>query len=179
MRPRFLLLVLIIAAVPAPRAHACSQCLCGTPFPSDALGGVVPMQLRYGLGDRYLSKSNALEEAPGTESEREHRVSGFVLWRASNRLALLGRLPYNVNEITESPEGETATTQKASGIGDGEVTALAGLWHSTGSHPAVLGLVAGVTAPTGSNDMKNSAGDRLEAHLQPGTGAWSGTTGLN
>lgn len=39
--------------------------------------------------------------------------------------------------------------------------------------------MAGITAPTGSNEAKDAAGDRLDAHLQPGTGAWSATVGLH
>ena len=42
-----------------------------------------------------------------------------------------------------------------------------------------LGLVLGATAPTGSNDLRDSNGERLDIHLQPGIGAWSGTTGLS
>jgi len=42
-----------------------------------------------------------------------------------------------------------------------------------------LGLVLGGTAPTGSNDARDLGGQRLDIHLQPGIGAWSGTTGLN
>ena len=55
--------------------------LCGTPFPSDVLGGVVPTQFTYGLEERYLSKSNALDEGPGEEQEGEHGVAAFALWR--------------------------------------------------------------------------------------------------
>jgi hypothetical protein len=153
--------------------------MCGTPFPADALGGVVPMQVRYGLEDRYLSKSNGLDEGPGTEREREHRISGFVLWRATDRLAVLGRLPYNVKEIRESPLGSESSIQNTNGWGDSEVSALVGLTHTNGSHPVVFGLIVGATAPTGSNDKHDDSGVRLDAHLQPGTGAWSGTTGLN
>jgi hypothetical protein len=173
------LIVPLFAALLAPQARACSQCMCGTPFPADALGGVVPMQVRYGFEERYLSKANALDEEPGTEREREHRISGFVLWRTTNRLALLGRLPYNVKELKETPLGGETTTQTAKGLGDAEAMALIGLAHTTGAYPTVFGMVLGVTAPTGSNDKKNGAGERLDAHLQPGTGAWSGTAGLN
>jgi hypothetical protein len=42
-----------------------------------------------------------------------------------------------------------------------------------------LGLVFGGTAPTGSNEARDASGERLDSHLQPGIGAWSGTTGLN
>jgi hypothetical protein len=169
----------LLAAVLAVEASACSQCLCGTPFPSDALGGVVPMQFRYGFEERYLSKSNALDEAPGTEQEREHRVSAFGLWRPTNRLALLARVPYNAKEITESPVGAEAETHREHGIGDAEALALVGLIHGTGAHAPTLSGVLGVTAPTGSNDRRDVNGDRLDQHLQPGTGAWSGTAGLN
>src|SRR5216117_2137495 len=102
MRARvWLLLVPLSVAACAADAHACSQCLCGTPFPSDALGGAIPMQVRYGLEERYLSKSNALDDEPGVEREREHRVSAFVLWRAADRLAISARLPWNVKQIQE------------------------------------------------------------------------------
>lgn len=37
----------------------------------------------------------------------------------------------------------------------------------------------GVTTPTGSSNMKNDLGNRLDEHLQPGAGAWSGTGGMN
>jgi hypothetical protein len=31
--------------------------------------------------------------------------------------------------------------------------------------------------PTGSNEARDALGERLDAHLQPGTGAWSGSAG--
>jgi len=137
------------------------------------------MQFTCGLEERYLSKDNALDEEPGMEEEREHRVAGFALWRPLNRIAFLGRLPYNFKEITETPEGGTATTQRSNGLGDAELLALAGLVHTVGRVSTTLGVVGGVIAPTGSSNAKNGAGERLDAHLQPGTGAWSGTAGVN
>src|SRR6185436_7990841 len=96
--------------------------------------------------DRYLSKSNALEEAPGFEVEHEHRVAGFALWRAADRVALLGRLPYNMKEITESPVGEAPVRNTANGIGDAEAMALIGLMQGTGTRPSTLAAVLGVIA---------------------------------
>jgi hypothetical protein len=170
--------VVVAALVIAPRAYTCSQCLCGTPFPADLLGGVVPLQLRYGFEERYLSKANALDESPGSEREREHRIAGFALWRPTNRIALLGRLPYNVKQITESPAGEVETTQRAQGLGDLELQVLVGLVQSPGPRPRFVGVVAGFEAPTGASDVSRG-GERLDAHLQPGTGAWSGTGGIH
>jgi len=175
----FPLSISLLALALASQARACSQCMCGTPFPFDALGVVVPSQMRYGFEERYLSKANALDGEPGTEREREHRVSAFLLWRAADRLALLARLPYNVKKIEETPLGGESSTQTAKGLGDAEVSALVGLAQTNGTHPTVVGLLLGVTAPTGSSNLKNGIGDRLDEHLQPGTGAWSGTGGLN
>jgi hypothetical protein len=175
------LFTLLFLAQPIVRrdALACSECMCGTPFPADALGGVVPAQIRYGFEDRYLSKSNALDEEPGEEEEREHRVSAFAVWRPRDRFALLARVPYNVKEIRETPLGEATTTQTSRGLGDAEAVALIGLAQSSSMRPATLGLVLGFSAPTGANGLRGRAGERLDEHLQPGAGAWSATGGLN
>jgi len=159
------------------RAQACSQCMCGTPFPAGVLGGVVPKQVTYGFEERYLSKTSALDDGPGLEEEREHRVAGYAMWRPLNRLALLGRLPWNVKQVTELPGTESLGTQTSHGLGDAELTVLAGVLRGGGWHALTLGLVLGGTAPTGSNDVRDASGQRLDIHLQPGTGAWSGTTG--
>ena len=161
------------------RAQACSQCMCGTPFPAGVLGGVVPKQITYGMEDRFLSKTSGLDEGPGQEQEREHRVAGFAMWRPLNRLALLGRLPYNVKQVTDLVGSAGPRTQTSRGLGDAELTALVGVVRGAGRHSMTLGLVLGATAPTGSNDARDASGERLDIHLQPGIGAWSGTAGLN
>ena len=166
--------VLIFAAGPIDRAQACSQCMCGTPFPAGVLGGVVPMQVTYGIEDRLLSKTSGLDDGPGEEREREHRLAGFVMWRPLNRLALLGRLPYNIKQVTD-PDG----TRTSRGMGDAELTVLVGIARGAGRRPLTMGLVLGGTAPTGSNEARDAGGERLDIHLQPGIGAWSGTAGLN
>jgi hypothetical protein len=153
--------------------------MCGAPFPSDVLGGTVPMQFRYGFEDRYLSKSNALDTGPGNEDEQEHRIGAFALWRPNDRMALLGRLPYSVKTITEHPLGEVETSQTEHGIGDTEAQLLLEVARSSSGREAWLGTVLGFTAPTGSNEVKDDTGERVDAHLQPGAGAWSGTGGLH
>lgn len=163
----------------AAPAFACSQCMCGAPFPASVLGGLQPAAFTYGVEDRYLSKASALDEGPGEEQEREHRVAAFAMWRPAERLALLARVPYDVKEIASHPLGAQGALDRAHGLGDAELLALIGLAHTTGARPLVLGGVVGVTAPTGSNELRDDAGARLDAHLQPGAGAWSGTAGLH
>jgi len=173
----FTLLALLIAA--AGDASACSQCMCGTPFPAGLMGGVVPTQFTYGLEERYLSKSNALDEGPGTELEQEHRLAAYALWRPHARLAFVGRLPYAWKQITTQPTGGGESVERAHGLSDAEVLAMVGVAQTSGARALALGLVAGFTAPTGQNDLEDGSGQRLDAHLQPGSGAWTGTGGLN
>ena len=171
--------VSVSAAGIVSRVEACSQCMCGTPFPAGVMGGVVPMQVTYGIEERFLSKTSGLDEGPGDEQEREHRVAGFALWRPLNRLALLGRLPYNVKQVTDRIGPAGPNTQTSRGVGDAELTMLVGVVRGASRHAVTLGLVLGATAPTGSNEVRDASGERLDIHLQPGIGAWSGTIGLN
>jgi hypothetical protein len=171
--------IAVFAAGLVSPAQGCSQCMCGTPFPSGVLGGVVPQQFTYGFEERYLSKTSGLDDGPGEEEEREHRLAGFALWRPLNRLALLGRLPYNMKQTDQRLAPMGVSTQTSSGIGDAELLALVGVARTGGWHPMTLGLVLGATAPTGSNDARSTSGERLDIHLQPGTGAWSGTVGFH
>jgi len=170
---------LVLLLVASRDAGACSQCMCGTPFPAGIMGGVVPMKFTYGLEERYLSKTNALDEAPGSELEQEHRLSAFALWRPHDRLALLGRLPYAMKQITSQPTGEAESVERAHGLGDAELLAMVGLKQTNGDRPLALGLVGGFAAPTGANELESASGERLDAHLQPGAGAWTGSAGLN
>ena len=185
MITRFASILLIAACIALStsglvnRAQACSQCMCGMPFPPGVLGGVVPKQVTYGIEDRLLSKTSSLDEGPGEEVEREHRVAGFAMWRPLNRVALLGRLPYNVKQVTDQVGPAGPSTQTSRGVGDAELTVLVGFARGVGPRAMTLGLVFGGTAPTGSNEARDASGERLDIHLQPGIGAWSGTTGLN
>ena len=170
---------LLLLSLAVPRAHACSQCLCGVPIAHDALDATDHGRVRLGLEDLYLSKSNGLEDAPGEETEREHRVSLRGTWSPNDRVAMRARLPWNRKEITEQPLGERANTEHADGLGDAEIVGLIRMTPTVPGGTTGLALLLGVTAPTGSNDVRDDAGDRLDAHLQPGTGAWSGVGGIS
>ena len=137
------------------------------------------MQVATGIEDRYLSKTSGLDEGPGEELELEHRVAAFARWRPLNQLALLGRLPYNFKQVTQQSGMAVSSTQTSRGLGDAELTALVGLARGVAGRVIDLGLVLGATAPTGSNELRDASGERLDIHLQPGIGAWSATTGLD
>lgn len=164
-----------------PRASlGCSQCMCGMPFPPDALGGPAPQRLRFGVEEQYLSKENGLDDAPGVEQEQEHHLGAYALARVSSRLMLLGRLPYVFKQITSTPVGEASTIARSDGLGDAELVALVKLHEfGLGGRAALLSVVGGVRMPTGANQTKDATGARLDEHLQPGSGAWSGLAGAD
>lgn len=178
---RFIVSLSLAALFVPALAWSCSQCLCGMPFPPDALGGPAPSRFRVGLDERFLSKQNALEGAPGIEKEQEHHVGLWAVARAGSRVSLLARVPYVFKEITEEPVGDVSSTEKNDGIGDAELSALVKLreFPLGGERSALLSLVAGTRIPTGSNDAKDETAVRLDEHLQTGTGAWSGLVGLD
>ena len=160
-------------------AQACSQCMCGSPLPAAYLWGPEPDHLRFGLEERYLSKSSALDEVPGNEEENEHRVSGYGLWRPTEPVLLLARLPYSFRELIQTPIGGPQTDEHNSGFSDAEITTswrVLQPWVGEGRR-ASISLVGGVTAPTGSNNAKNESGERFDEHLQTGSGAWRGSLG--
>src|SRR5262245_10574839 len=163
----------------ASLALACSQCICGSPLPAAYLWGPEPDRCRFGLEERYHSKSNALEDVAGREEESEHRVSGFGMWRPVEPVLLIARMPYTFREMIETPVGEERTRQTNSGFSDLElgVTWRVAQPKMGESRRAVISLLGGLNPPTGSNSATDETGERLEEHLQTGTGAWRGTVG--
>jgi len=175
---RILLASAVALAIVTPRAVACSQCLCGSPTPPGYLLGAATDRFDFGIEDRYLAKTNALADSPGEEQQNEHRLGGLAMWRTGH-LSLQARLPYVWKELTEVPAGEMEATSRSHGLGDADALARwDAMRRGSFANQTRLGLVAGASIPTGSNDLRDAAGNRLEQHLQTGTGAWSGTFGL-
>ena len=179
MRLAGLALMVLALVVSSGVALACSQCECGSPTPPGYLLDTAYQRFSYGLEDRYLSKENALAEQPGHEEQWEHRISGLLYYRPSERIGMQLRVPYVIKTNEESVTGESPVRNHADGFGDVAVRARLEVARFVGttSPPRTLALIADATAPTGSNTLKDDSGERLEAHLQPGTGAWTGTGG--
>lgn len=174
-----LLLALLLLLGSSSLAQACSQCMCGSPLPAASLWGPEPDHFRFGLDERYQSKSNALDDVPGMEDESEHRISGYGLWRPLNPLLVLGRLPYSFRENVQTPIGGPQTTERNSGFSDAELTGMwrvAQPWVGEGRR-ATISLIGGLTMPTGSNNAKDENGNRFDEHVQTGAGMWRETAG--
>jgi hypothetical protein len=164
----------------AEDALACSQCLCGSPTPAGYLLDAPAGVLSYGIEDRYLSKENGLDDGPGMETQVEHRISPLVVYRPSARLSFQARWPYAIKTNTQNPTGSPETIMRSTGMGDLNLVGRFDAIHSDSplSRRKSIATILSLTAPTGSNDRTDATGERLDAHLQPGTGAWSLMGGL-
>lgn len=179
MHPSRILLASILSVFLPAVASACSQCLSGNPVPACALGDAAPGRFRWGFEERRLSKANAMDDEPGVESSREHRLAVFGAWRARECVTLLVRAPYAVKELRTAPAEGVSSIRRTRGPGDLEALAILTVVRMGERHPFRLDVVAGGSAPTGADDLRAIGGERYEAHLQPGTGAWSATLGVN
>jgi hypothetical protein len=174
------LMLLCCLLLGADRALACSQCLCGSPTPAGYLLDAPAGYFSYGIEDRYLSKENGLDDGPGTETQVEHRISPLVVYRPSTRFSLQARWPYAVKTNTQMPADAPEQITTSSGLGDANVVGRFDAFHagSAITRRSSVALVGSVTAPTGSDDKTDASGERLDQHLQPGTGAWSWMAGV-
>jgi hypothetical protein len=179
--------LLFVLAAPA---SACSMCRCGDPT-FNALGtdvykdGAFRVALDWERFDKEQGLSGEEEEALGEKHEGdehaggreamiENRFTTAFTYTFQERLVAVARVPFSSREITESG---ARTSQD--GLSDPEVYALVRLWSSEFApglgRRAWISAVGGVKTDWGKNDVAKG-GERLDEHLQPGTGSndWFG-----
>lgn len=162
-------------------AMGCSICRCGDPT-FNALGneGVSQSGLRLALDWEKLEKSQG---DPDDESSmvREQRTTLLVAYGISERLGVVARLPYAQRQLTEVT-GDEVERSSASGLSDPEIHVQARLWSSrfegeVGIRSSVNAIV-GVKTDWGDNNVSRG-GERLDEHVQPGTGSTDPFLGLS
>jgi hypothetical protein len=184
---------LLLAATLAspPPAGACSMCRCSDPVFS-ALGEGL---YTYG-GFQIAVDWNRLDQTQGVEGHEggehlltrpkhggdfEEQVRNTVTATFSygwhERLSVVAQVPYSFNELTESEE-----IQKADGLSDPLFFLYGRIWASKFEQGlgrrAWLWAVFSVKTPWGENDASVD-GERLDEHVQPGTGATNLAGGLS
>ena len=168
-------------------AHACSMCRCGDPT-FNALGTDVYKDgaFRVALDWERFSKQQGILPGEGEadlkttaadlghESQVENRFTTALSYTFRERVVAVARVPFTSRELTD-PEGRT--TQD--GLSDPELYALVRLWSSEFApglgRRAWISVLGGVKTAWGQNDVAHG-GERLDEHLQPGTGStdWFG-----
>jgi hypothetical protein len=169
-----------LAMAMTSHALACSICRCGDPT-FNALGsdGVAQTGFRAALDWDQVKKTQG---NPSIESESltEQRTTLLLAYGISDRLGLFLRLPYSDRSMDSAGENG-AEHVHASGLADPEISGQVRLWSSpfegdVGARTNVF-AVAGVKTPWGENNVSRN-GERLDEHVQPGTGSTDVFAGL-
>lgn len=169
-------LSILCLALPQP-ARACSMCRCSDPVFS-ALGEGL---YTYG-GFQVALDWNRLNQSQGAGEDLESQVRNSITttisygWR--ERLTFVAQVPYTFNHLTEGEEVQTAD-----GLADPAFYLYVRLWSSPFAQGlgrrAWISAVVAVKTPWGKNDVTAADGERLDEHVQPGTGATNLTGGLS
>jgi hypothetical protein len=103
-----------------------------------------------------------------------------VAYGFSPQFGLMASVPYSQRDLTESEGGEVENVSH-SGLADPEIYGQLRLWSSAFEGDvgvrSSLYAVAGVNTAWGENDA-SSDGERLDEHVQPGTGSTDWFAGL-
>ncbi len=169
-------LSILFLALPR-QAAACSMCRCSDPVFS-ALGEGL---YTYG-GFQVAVDWNRLDQSQGAGPDFEAQVRNSITttisygWR--ERLTLVAQVPYTFNNLTEADGVQTAD-----GPGDPAFSLYVRLWSSPFTQGlgrrAWISAVVAVKTPWGRNDVTSADGERLDEHVQPGTGATNVSGGLS
>ena len=163
-----------------PAAEACSICRCGDPT-FNALGKDVVAS----IGWRFAFDMDRYEKTQGPPGEEdsivERRYTAIGAYTFGERALLVARLPFAERSLTEHNGGDIEQSHQ-SGMADPEIYGQIKLWSSPFrgdlGRRGSLALTAGVKTDWGVNDaMRN--GERLDEHVQPGTGSRDYFVGLS
>ena len=161
-------------------SFACSICRCGDPT-FNALGkdGVAQTGLRVAFDWDQVRKTQG--EGDDVDRLRERRYSVLAGYGFSDTFSVFARLPYSERDLTETEAGE-AEHESAAGLADPEIYAQYRLWASPFEGDvgmrASLYVVGGVKTNWGENHASRG-GERLDEHVQPGTGSTDWFAGLS
>ena len=181
MKTLFSACAVTIGAVIAMPVFACSICRCGDPT-FNALGkeGVSQNGLRLALDWDQTDKMQG-NPADDFDTLHEQRLTALAAYGFSDRFGVYARLPFSQRELTETVGAESGRVH-ANGLADPEIYAQARLWSSgfegdVGTRASVF-AVFGIKTPWGENNASKN-GQRLDEHVQPGTGSTDWFAGLS
>jgi hypothetical protein len=112
----------------------------------------------------------------GTEHQREFRPSLRLTYNLLDELSFAIEAPFQFRRIVATTT-EGADSERSSGFGDTELSAvwMRNISNSDGQF-YTGGLSLAIKMPTGNNNIRQ-AGNRLDEHLQAGTGAYDWQAG--
>jgi hypothetical protein len=168
-----------LAALSAPflsrPASACSVCRCG-----DVAFTALGLNIYETGAFRIAIDWDRLEKDQGPKDEREsvveNRLTATLSTTIGEYVTIMARVPAARRSLS-SPEGN----ESGRGLADPEFQLLTRVWASPFGElgrRAWIGASLGVKTSWGENDLEKN-GERLDEHVQPGTGSTDGFAGLS
>jgi hypothetical protein len=174
-------LVVVLDLVAPAELAACSVCRCGDPaFNALGLDLFRPGAFNLALDWDRFEKEQGGDE--GVEALVENRYTLTASYAVGRRVTLIARVPWSSRDLTTEPgEGGEVERVSADGLSDPELWVHYRLWaapmtSAVGSRGWV-GVHGGVKTPWGENE-RSEGGERLDEHVQPGTGSTDWVVGI-
>ncbi len=168
--------MLFFAMLQADRAAACSMCRCSDPVFS-ALGQGLYTQFGFHVALDWYRLDQSQGAGEDFEAQVRNTVAATLSYSWRERLTFVAQIPYTFNQLTEADGVQTAN-----GLSDPAFFLYARLWSSNFGpglgRRAWISAVVTVKTPWGANDVTED-GERLDEHVQPGTGATNVSGGLS
>lgn len=172
-----------LLAVAAPPARGCSICRCGDPT-FNALGTDVYKEGAFRVSldwERFDKEQGLLPGEDGRETVVENRFTTALSYTFGERAIAVARIPWSSRRTSEAGGGFGGAGTSRD-LADPELYALVRLWASdfTGGlgRRTWISALGGVKTAWGKNDLAQG-GERLDEHLQPGTGSTDWFGGLS
>ncbi|HTO88973.1 MAG TPA: hypothetical protein VMR54_15745 [Thermoanaerobaculia bacterium] len=166
----------ILGLILPARAFACSMCRCSDPVFS-ALGQGLYTQYGFRVALDWSRLDQSQGAGPDFEAQIRNTVTATFAYGWRERLTFVAQVPYTFNHLTTADGVETAE-----GFGDPVFYIYGRLWSSEFGpglgRRAWISAVVAVKTPWGQNDATEN-GERLDEHVQPGTGATNLSGGLS
>ena len=170
-------LILLTALVAPASTHACSVCIAHSLGAALHGFGAQTLPTRHGVvGLSYLtfSKSNAAHHHDDEEVGADHELREFETFQQTSIEAAYGlsgsvMATVSVPFVHKSIRVDDGPSERASGMGD-VVLGLTYQLPVVERNRVVTAFEFDIKLPTGDNEKKDEGGDRLEDHLQPGSG---------
>lgn len=173
---RVLASVAVLWLVAWPRAAAaCSICRCGDPT-FNALGsdGYSAKGFRAALDWERFDKDQG-DPAEEVESIVENRFTALLSYGFNDSLAVVARVPFSHRHMDGIEEGVPMESMTTNGLSDPEIYGQLRVWSSQFGaglgRRSSISLAGGVKTAWGQNDKRDAEGERLDEHVQPGTGS--------
>jgi hypothetical protein len=175
------LFLTIFIYLPGPAAYSCDFCLAGqglNPYLTANVQGLT-LQSTYIESSKAYDHTKAIETNGKKEAWLVNTLTGFISPRPD--LTLLLAMPYVIKtNIDYDQTSQLNPGVLVTGLGDIGITARYTFWteHAL-DHTWLLGVLAGLKAPTGATTQRDRNGEPVDRHALPGTGSFDETLGLS